>query len=108
MTINRNVIFLILSFAIGPFAIADEQDTALHVTAHFGGVYALTDISAVTCNKLTQNKHRDACTITGMIIGNAANAGYKAHQDFPNDTKRALISGALGSAAAGLMLRINF
>jgi hypothetical protein len=107
-SINK-LIFVFLVLTLLSFKVfAISSDSALHITAHFGGVYALTDISGTLCDKLTKGEHKTGCIVTGMAIGNIANFAYKANQQFPNDTKRALISGGLGSVFAATMLRIEF
>ena len=80
-----------------------SSNTSLHIAAHFGAAYALTHITEVSCVKLL-NEDKLTCTIIGMGLANVANGIYKANQDFPNDTKRALIFGAIGSILAGVVI----
>lgn len=87
---------------------ANTRDNLMHETAHFGGAYAITDITNVVCNKATKRQHKVACVVTGIVAANVANIAYKATESFPDDTKRSLISGALGSATAGFVIKLNW
>jgi len=83
---------------------ADTNDTLLHDTAHVGGTYVITHISEVVCTKVTSDKHKVACTVTGMILANAVNVAYKANEHFPSDTNRSIGAGLVGSSLAGIVI----
>lgn len=85
-----------------------SSDTLLHDTAHFGGVFAITDVTETVCTKIEGKQHKLACTIAGIALGNAANLAYKANEKFPSDTNRSLTAGALGSAAAAATITIGW
>lgn len=85
---------------------ADDGENIMHISAHFGACYVITHVTEVVCTKVAGTKHKIACTIGGVLLANTINIVRKANQEFPNDTKRAVTSGAAGSLAAVIM--INF
>lgn len=89
-------------------AYAIDQDDLLHGAAHFGATYAITHGTEVVCKKIVGKEHKLSCTVAGVIIANTVNIAYKAGQGFPNDTNRALISGALGSGVAFTFISIDW
>ena len=89
------------------FADITETEDAVHMTAHFGATYAMTHVGEVVCKKIT-SQSKLLCTIESAILANALNIGRKAGQGFPSDSKRAIISGALGTAAAGIVISIDW
>ena len=106
---SDNMKYLLILLVLVSFqCYADTGDNLMHETAHFGGAYAITDITNMVCNKATKSQHKVACVITGIAAANIANIAYKATESFPDDTKRSLISGALGSATAGFVIKLNW
>lgn len=99
-------IVLGIGFSTSVYAI--NGDDVLHETAHFGGTYMVTHGTEVVCKKLIGKEHKVACTIAGAVISQGLNVAYKAQENFPSDTKRSLLSGAAGTAAAVLMISIDF
>lgn len=88
------------------YCYAEPSNAVMHETAHAGAAYAVTHIVETVCVKSTSDKNKLVCTIVGMVAANVANVAYKANENFPNDTKRAILSGLTGSALAGIV--INF
>lgn len=82
------------------------QEEQLHMAAHGGATYAITHITEVVCDKLIDKKL--VCTMAGIALSNGINIGRKAQQDFPNDSKQAITSGAIGSILAAGMITIDF
>lgn len=99
---------LLLIAALDPVAADSLQENMLHVAAHAGTTYAITHATQVVCKKFLGNHKKLACTIIGVVLAQTANIAYKAGQDFPNDSKRALSAGAAGSGAAVIMIALDF
>lgn len=99
---------LILIMSLSPLSADTLQDNMLHVAAHAGMTYAITHGTEVVCKKIAGSNKKLMCTIVGVVLAQSVNIAYKAGQDFPNDTKRALSAGAAGSGAAALMIALDF
>lgn len=99
---------LITLVLVSPVTYAISQDDLLHGAAHFGGTYVITNATEVICKDIRGKDHKLSCTLLGIALANAANIAYKASQGFPNDTNRAVISGALGSGFAATIISIDW
>ena len=90
------------------YSYAINSDDVLHGTAHFGATYVITHTTDVACKRIRGKGHGFSCAVIGVVAANVANVAYKASQAFPNDTNRAIISGAAGSAFAVTVIAIDF
>ena len=99
---------LFLAAAVNPVIADDLQEDLMHIAAHAGGTYIMTHGTQVICKKLIGKDKKLTCTIVGIVLAQSVNIAYKAKQGFPSDTTRSLSSGAAGSAAAALMIAIDF
>ena len=87
---------------------AITQEDQLHIAAHAGTTYAITHVTEVFCTKAAGQEYKLTCTLTGVVLANAINIGRKIAQSLPNDSSRAIISGALGSGIAVTIIAIDW
>jgi len=84
------------------------QDNLMHITAHLGGAYAITDVTELACERINSPSDKTLCTVVGVAVSTAANVAYKASEGFPSDTKRSLISGGVGSLLSAGVITLRW
>lgn len=111
MKLNVNqILFTVMWTMVCKDAYANilNNDNALHIAAHAGITYIITDVTEKVCVKIAGDKNKVACTITGVVLANGINVMYKASENYPDDTTRALSAGVVGSGLAATIISIHW
>lgn len=106
MKLISYIIFCLLSPISYTYALS--QDDEMHIAAHVGVTYIVTHGSEVICTKAIGKENKVTCTILGFTAANVINISRKVSQGMPNDSKRAIASGLLGSGLAVIVIGIDF
>lgn len=102
-------LLMLLIFCVSFNCYAETAQTNLmHVSAHLGGAYVITDVTELTCERIGDSSNRTLCTVIGVSLSTAANVAYKASENFPKDTKRSLISGGIGSLLSATVITLRW